>query len=178
MSSEFEKALARAAAERKVLDEAKMVQELELAEKVKLAHSIIDPHLVELGPQVVRTLRELGIPTVGRGQYGSHQLNIDCWVFWCFRYYDDGPVYETFALDSHGQFADSYYEHEPRPIGVGMTDGRRILWQEPKGIGGALLFANPDDRNTYVKRDVTNAGPILQELSDFIAEHIYHEMKK
>lgn len=78
MSSDFEKALPRAAAERSSRDKAKMEQEREHAEKVNLAHSIIDPYLADLGPKVVAVLRDLEIPAVGYGRYGNHRRNTDC----------------------------------------------------------------------------------------------------
>ena len=56
MTSDFEKALARAAAERNALDVRKAQQEHGQAAKIRLARSIIDPYLAALGPKAAKAL--------------------------------------------------------------------------------------------------------------------------
>jgi hypothetical protein len=177
MSSDFEKALARAAAERSARDEAQMEQEREHAEKLKLAHSIIDPYLADLGPKVVAVLRDLGIPTYyesGIGKYGLGRQT----DYWKFFYYRDSDIDIYFTLDDRGVFEQRLHKSYVNALGVGIISGKRILWQESsQSSRTAMTFANLEDRKVYVMRGGTHLNPFLQELSEFIADYIYTEMK-
>lgn len=177
MSSDFEKALARAAAERSARDEAKLDQKREHAEKLKLAHSIIDPYLAELGPQVVKTLRDLKIPTYFESSSNPYYKGAtDYWIF----PYDNRTFVEDsygfFTIDTNGAFGRRSGHIGGTSISAGIISKNTVIWRD--GRYAPVMWANPDDFKVYLDIYDPKSSFPFQELSDVISRYIVNVLKE
>lgn len=181
--SDFEKALARAAAERNARDEAEMKirrkAEREATERFDLIHSIVDPYLADLGPKAFSVLRDLGVPKERTLDRGDRFVDEDYWSFW---YYDAYRVKHRFSLHENGEFAVRFWGDRGLPINFGLIENRN-QWvdEDTNGMNEdrvSKIMANLEDRKVYIICRNPETEPTLQELSEYLAQATYSKKPK
>lgn len=172
MSSDFEKALARASSDHAAREDAKARRDRHDAEQIELARSIIDPVLAVLGPQVVKGLRDRGIGTkreyvvryrVGLGPSPKNDETYDL-GYWEFFLNNDGESYpQRIRLEPSGRIGG---------FSVALIQDGDVVFAS-NAPGFCRLYANLDDRSVYIL-DEYPLTPDRQfvQLGDFLAQEI------
>lgn len=203
MSSNFDKTLNEASANRRAIDIANSAKESEKLRQENIARSIAEPYLRDLGPKVVHKLRELKIapseayspPNLFRRRRSIR--------WWSFEGTSSEDKNTRICRLENGTFVKSapFYhggwdEKKPDPVSAPLfrvdeilakvdSSGTIYLWTLGD-FDSSQVFADPESRLVYVVPGNTTFSSVprtlqpslhdpVQELSVYIANHIQYK---